>query len=73
MVIRLDNDVVITELIEGMFRRESDMFVTSVSRPEADMRLESGANETIMEGNIVVASGQHRYAEGSTRVGMVWL
>jgi len=71
MVIRLGIDVVMTELIKEIFRRKSETFMASVRRPEASLRLESGAKQTIMEGNTVVASGQQQHAEGSTCVGMV--
>jgi hypothetical protein len=70
MVIRLGIDVVMTELIKEIFRRKSE---TCVRRPEASMRLQSGAKQTIMGGNAVVASGQQQHVEGSTRVGKVLL
>jgi hypothetical protein len=66
MMTKLGIDVIVTELTKEIFRRKSETFV--VRRTEAGMRLGSGAKQTIMEGNTVVASGQQQHAEGSTRV-----
>ena len=71
MAIGLSIDVVMTELIKGMFRRKSEMFAASVRRSEAGMRLKPGVEQMIMRGNTAVANGQQQHPVSTTRVGNI--